>query len=88
MVLVALSQVFATIMNSATRVLELDGERMHPLQILFARMIITAVASSVYMYYTQVPHFPLGAKGVRGLLVLRGVTGFVGNNPNSLPDRR
>lgn len=49
-----------------------------PHQILFARMTVTFVLSSVYMWYTRVPYFPLGMKEVRQLLLFRGVAGFIG----------
>ncbi|KAK3320777.1 hypothetical protein B0T19DRAFT_430451 [Cercophora scortea] len=80
-VLVGLSQLFGAVMNMSARLLELEGEGMHPFQILFARMSITTVLSCIYMYRTKVPHFPLGPPGVRGLLVARGVTGFFGIFP-------
>lgn len=47
-------------------------------QVIFARMGITFILSSVYMWYTQVPDLPLGAPSVRGWLVLRAVFGFGG----------
>jgi drug/metabolite transporter (DMT)-like permease len=47
------------------------------LQILFARMSITAIASYLYMYWASTPS-PLGTKPVRGLLLLRAVFGFMG----------
>lgn len=47
------------------------------LQILFARMIITVLASCFYMWYVQVPN-PFGTRGIRGLLVLRAAGGFFG----------
>ena len=75
--LVAFAQFFGSLMNLSARLLELEGEGMHPFQILFARMSLTTVLSCIYMYYTKVPHFPLGPKEVRGLLVARGLTGFV-----------
>lgn len=89
MILVAFSQFFGALMNLAARILEFDGSAdpsgtgtgMHPFQILFARMSITTICSCVYMYFTKVPHFPLGAKDVRWLLVIRGVTGFFGIFP-------
>ncbi|KAM7194896.1 hypothetical protein V8F20_007761 [Naviculisporaceae sp. PSN 640] len=83
MILVAFSQFFGALMNLAARILEFDGENggMHPFQILFFRMSITTVCSCIYMYFTKVPHFPLGAKEVRWLLVIRGVTGFFGIFP-------
>lgn len=49
-----------------------------PLQILFARMSITVLLSLLYMWWKKIPDAPLGAKGVRALLVLRGVGGFFG----------
>jgi len=76
-ILVAFSQFFGAIMNLTARILEFDGEGMHPFQILFARMSMTTVISCIYMYYAKVPHFPFGTKEVRGLLVLRGISGFV-----------
>ncbi|KAK0626783.1 hypothetical protein B0T14DRAFT_406174, partial [Immersiella caudata] len=78
-ILVGVAQLFGATMNLCTRLLELDEEHaMHPFQILFFRMSITTVCSLIYMYYTNVPHFPLGSKDVRLLLVLRGTTGFFG----------
>ncbi|KAK5662855.1 hypothetical protein OQA88_6266 [Cercophora sp. LCS_1] len=65
-------------MNLSARLLETDGDGMHPFQILFARMSITTVCSVAYMYYTKVPQFPFGPKEVRVLLVARGLTGFFG----------
>lgn len=76
-----MAQVFGTLMNVTTRLLEVEGNKgqgMHPFQILFARMGITVVLSSAWMWYKQTEHFPLGAKGVRWLLVARGVGGFFG----------
>jgi hypothetical protein len=75
-ILVAVAQLFGALMNLAARLLELEAE-MHPLQILFARMSITTVLSLLYMWWNKVPDFPLGARGIRGVLVIRGVSGFV-----------
>jgi drug/metabolite transporter (DMT)-like permease len=47
-------------------------------KILFARMSITVVLSSLYMWYTKTPHFPFGHREVRWLLVARGLGGFWG----------
>jgi hypothetical protein len=80
-VLVAAAQLFGAVMNLAARLLELEGEGMHPFQILFARMSLTAILCCLYMYFTKVQDFPLGAREVRGLLVLRGVSGFVSAPP-------
>ncbi|KAI9701506.1 MAG: hypothetical protein M1836_001562 [Candelina mexicana] len=79
--LVMLSQLFGALMNVTTRLLETEGsngEGMHPMQILFARMGITMVLACLYMWYTKVPHFPFGEREVRGLLVARGLGGFFG----------
>jgi hypothetical protein len=54
------------------------GQGYHPFQILFARMAITVVCASVYMWRTKTEHFPLGLREVRSLLVARGLTGFFG----------
>lgn len=79
--LVLLAQVFGTLMNVTTRLLEMEGNHgngYHPFQILFARMSITVVCASCYMWYNKTEHFPLGQGGVRLLLVARGLTGFFG----------
>jgi hypothetical protein len=73
---VAAAQLFGALMNLAARLLEVESG-MHPLQILFGRMSLTTVLSCLYMWYNKVPDFPLGPKGVRGVLVLRGLSGFV-----------
>ncbi|OIW27968.1 hypothetical protein CONLIGDRAFT_634299 [Coniochaeta ligniaria NRRL 30616] len=79
-ILVALAQFFGALMNLSARLLELDGEGMNPLQILFARMSLTTLFSCIYAYKTHVPDFPLGPKirQVRLLLVVRGFSGFFG----------
>ncbi len=74
----ALSQFFGALMNVTTRMLELEGDGMDPFQIVFARMGITVLCCCAYMWYTSVAHFPFGQRGVRGLLVVRGLSGFFG----------
>ncbi|KAJ9642442.1 hypothetical protein H2199_004823 [Coniosporium tulheliwenetii] len=79
--LVVLAQFFGTLMNVTTRLLEVEGNRgkgMHPFQILFARMSITCVLATLYMWRKKTPDFPLGKREVRPLLVARGVGGFFG----------
>jgi drug/metabolite transporter (DMT)-like permease len=76
-----LGQVFGTLMNVTTRLLEIEGNKgkgLHPFQILFARMGITFVLATTYMWYKQTAHFPFGLKEVRWLLVARGLGGFCG----------
>ncbi|KAF3907271.1 hypothetical protein ABW20_dc0108632 [Dactylellina cionopaga] len=73
------AQVFASTMSVITRLLETGFDtEFHALQILFARQTISVVLCSLYMYYTRVPYFPFGPKGVRWLLIARGVGGFFG----------
>jgi drug/metabolite transporter (DMT)-like permease len=76
--LVAISQFFGSLMNLTARLLELEGEGMHPLQVLFARQSLTMVCCVAYMYWKGVKDFPFGAREVRYLLVLRGLAGFFG----------
>jgi drug/metabolite transporter (DMT)-like permease len=76
-----LAQIFGTLMNVTTRLLEIEGNNgkgMHPFQILFARMGITFILATSYMYYKRTPDFPLGKREVRWLLVARGFGGFFG----------
>lgn len=78
LLLVSLSQLFGALMNVLTRSLELEGSGMDPFQILFARMGITMLCCIFYMWWASVPYFPFGQKGVRKLLVARGLSGFFG----------
>lgn len=66
-------------MATTTRVLETGFEtKFHALQIIFVRMLCTAVIGSVWMAYKKTPGFPLGQRGVRKLLVLRSLFGTSG----------
>lgn len=78
--LVLLSQFFGSVMNLATRILETSfpEQRFHALQILFARQSITCVLVWVWLWWRSVPDAPWGPRGVRWLLVARGVGGFWG----------
>jgi hypothetical protein len=76
--LVAVSQLFGALMNVTTRLLELEGGGMHPLQVLFARMSLTMVFCYAWMWWNKVPNFLLGEKGIRWLLMGRGFSGFFG----------
>lgn len=72
---------FAMLTGNVCRVLELEGNNgkgMHPFQVLFARMSITVVLASWYMYRQKIPDFPLGARSIRPLLLARGLGGFFG----------
>jgi len=76
--LVTISQVFGASMNVAARLLELEGEGMSPLQLLFVRQGVTVILCTAWMWWAHVPDFPLGAKGIRKLLVVRSCSGFFG----------
>ncbi|KAL8695267.1 MAG: hypothetical protein Q9218_000165 [Villophora microphyllina] len=45
---------------------------------MFARMGITLLLGSLYMWWAEVEHFPFGPKEVRRLLLARGFGGFFG----------
>ncbi|KAH6639462.1 hypothetical protein C7974DRAFT_388561 [Boeremia exigua] len=79
--LVLISQFFGTMMNITTRLLEMEGNNgkgYHPFHILFARMGITVLCASTYMWYKKTEYFPFGMREVRPLLVARGLFGFFG----------
>ncbi|KAH8821170.1 hypothetical protein F5884DRAFT_77253 [Xylogone sp. PMI_703] len=78
LVYVALSQFFGALMNVAARLLEIEDGGMHPFQILFARMSVSVVFASLWMWWKHTPDFPLGARKLRWLLIIRGFTGFFG----------
>ncbi|KAI5860492.1 hypothetical protein GGS23DRAFT_580348 [Durotheca rogersii] len=76
---VFLAQVFGSLMTMTTRLLETGFEvKFHALEIIFVRMLATAILGSLYMWYKNVPDFPLGRRDIRGLLVLRGFCGLTG----------
>ncbi|KAH7035889.1 uncharacterized protein B0I36DRAFT_319307 [Microdochium trichocladiopsis] len=78
--LVFVAQSFGSVMSTAAKLLtSADAKnQLSALQIIFVRMLVTAILGSGYMWYKQVPDFPLGPKGCRRLLVLRGCAGFTG----------
>ncbi|KAH8800320.1 hypothetical protein F5884DRAFT_714148 [Xylogone sp. PMI_703] len=76
--LILLSEIAGSSMDATVRFLQQGGHGMHPFQIIFARMGMTLILSSIYMWWTKVPDFPLGNPAVRGWLVLRALFGFFG----------
>ncbi|KUI68072.1 hypothetical protein VM1G_11506 [Cytospora mali] len=76
--LVVISSFFGSAMALSTKMLELDDGGMHPFQILFMRMAVTTIGCTAYLWWKRMPHSLLGQKGVRGLLLFRGVSGFFG----------
>lgn len=69
---------FFSMMNAAVKFLRTDDAPMPVLQVILIRMGITCLCSLIYIPCTDVGGSILGPKGVRLLLVFRGVTGFVG----------
>ena len=41
-------------------------------------MLVSAIVSTIYMWYFKTPEFPLGPRPVRLLLAFRGFAGFFG----------
>ncbi|KAL8776222.1 MAG: hypothetical protein Q9213_008348 [Squamulea squamosa] len=78
LLLVLLSQLFGALMNVTTRLLETSDSSLNTFQVMFARMSITLILGSSYMWWAKIEHFPLGAKDVRILLMARGFGGFFG----------
>ncbi|KAH6891163.1 hypothetical protein B0T10DRAFT_484584 [Thelonectria olida] len=76
--LVALSQFFGSLMNLNARLVELEGNGMHPVQILLIRQSMTSLCCTAYMWWMATPEFPLGRREIRHLLFLRGFSGFFG----------
>ena len=80
--LVLLAMIFGSGMAISTRLLETSGPHgkpMHPYQILFVRQSITSSCAFAYGFWDgTIPHFPLGPRSVRWLLVGRGFSGFLG----------
>ncbi|KAL7937519.1 hypothetical protein V8C35DRAFT_292703 [Trichoderma chlorosporum] len=77
-ILVAVSQFFGALMNLSARLLELDGDGIHPVQVLLLRQGLTSICCFIYMWWSNVPDFPFGKKEIRGLLLIRGFSGFFG----------
>ncbi|KAI8960852.1 hypothetical protein F5Y11DRAFT_349055 [Daldinia sp. FL1419] len=75
--LVFAAQFFGALMNLFARLLEVEGG-MHPMQILFARMSMTVIGISAYIWWKKIPHGLLGHRDVRWPLALRGFSGFFG----------
>lgn len=77
-ILVATSQFFGALMNLTARLLEFEGEGMHPVQVLILRQSVTVVCCCIYMWWTKVPGFPYGTRDLQFLLFFRGFSGFFG----------
>ncbi|KAI9439318.1 hypothetical protein H4582DRAFT_131799 [Lactarius indigo] len=76
LLLVAASQFFFTSMGISVKWLNSLDEPVPTLELIWIRMLTTYTCSIAYMYWRGIPDPLLGPKGVRTLLVLRGVAGF------------
>jgi drug/metabolite transporter (DMT)-like permease len=76
--LIAGAQMFFSMMNLCAKLLSMGDPPIHPLEIIFVRMLITWLGAISYLQYNKVPDWFIGPKGVRLLLILRGVVGFFG----------
>ncbi|KAL1864304.1 hypothetical protein Daus18300_007727 [Diaporthe australafricana] len=65
-------------MDAIARFLQQGGAGFPTLEIITFRMGVTLVLSTLYMWWTKVPYFPLGHPQIRGWLVLRALFGFLG----------
>lgn len=85
-ILVAISQLFGALMNLSARLLELEKDGMHPVQVLLLRQALTSCCCLVYMWWMSTPGAPFGGKEIRLLLLVRGCAGFFGIYGLVLPD--
>ncbi|KAI1262249.1 hypothetical protein F5Y18DRAFT_154239 [Xylariaceae sp. FL1019] len=80
-ILVFIAQAFGALMHLTARLLslgEVDGAKLHPMQLLFYRMIISLILGTGYIIKRQIPHGVFGDPKVRWMLVGRGISGFLG----------
>lgn len=77
LLLVAASQFFFSAMGISVKWLNSLDEPVPTLELVWIRMLTTYFCSVAYMYWRGIPDPLLGPKGVRTLLVLRGVAGFI-----------
>ena len=75
---IAAAQLFFSMMNLCAKLLSMGNPPIHPLEIIFVRMLITYIGATAYLHHNKIPDYFIGPKGVRLLLVLRGVVGFFG----------
>ncbi|KAF9011686.1 drug/metabolite transporter superfamily [Hymenopellis radicata] len=76
--LVAAAQFFFSIVDLSVQKLHGIDPPVTTLQLILVRMTITYILSILYMISMDIPHPFAGPPGVRGLLVFRGCSGFVG----------
>lgn len=72
------SQFFFASMNLSVKMLSRLEPPVHAFEVIIVRMGITLICCVTYMIATGVPDPIIGPKGVRILLVIRGISGFLG----------
>jgi drug/metabolite transporter (DMT)-like permease len=65
-------------MNLSVKMLNSLEPPVHAFEVIVVRMGITLICCVMYMIVTGVPNPIIGPKGVRKLLVIRGISGFLG----------
>ncbi|TLS26978.1 hypothetical protein PpBr36_04015 [Pyricularia pennisetigena] len=76
---VFLAQGCGACMSVAAKLLINDASAsFNALHVIFVRMLATAILGLLYMWCKSVPDAPFGDRSVRGLLLLRGASGFSG----------
>ncbi|KAG2148840.1 integral membrane protein DUF6 [Suillus clintonianus] len=78
MLYIIASQFFFASMNLSVKMLNSLEPPVHAFEVIVVRMGITLICCVIYMIIMRIPDPIVGPKGVRTLLVIRGVSGFIG----------
>ncbi|KAL6310220.1 hypothetical protein BKA93DRAFT_754933 [Sparassis latifolia] len=78
LLLVASSQAFGSLMSVVVKKLNGFDPPVHPLELIWVRMVITWTCCVTYMSIKKIQDPILGPKGIRILLAFRGFCGFFG----------
>ncbi|KAG0704048.1 drug/metabolite transporter superfamily, partial [Suillus ampliporus] len=78
MLFIISAQFFSACMYISVKMLNSLESPVHALQVIIIRMGITFICCVLYMTITGIPDPIAGPKGIRTLLVIRGITGFFG----------
>ncbi|KAH9840626.1 uncharacterized protein C8Q71DRAFT_740445 [Rhodofomes roseus] len=78
LLLIAASTAFGSLMSTLVKKLNSVDPPVPMLELIFIRMSMTWICCMTYMWIMKIPDPFLGPKGIRLLLVLRGVCGFTG----------
>ncbi|KZT65695.1 DUF6-domain-containing protein [Daedalea quercina L-15889] len=78
LLLIAASTAFGSMMSTLVKKLNSVDPPVPMLELIFIRMSVTWLCCVSYMLISRIPDPILGPKGIRWLLVVRGVCGFTG----------